>query len=76
MIGCLISFLLAILVVVILLWGLSVGCAALGVTVPENILMVIRVIVVLILLLYALQCLGLLGAGSTGWRPCLGRGCP
>lgn len=71
MIGCLIGFLVAVLVCIIVLRAIEVGLSALGVSFPANVMMVVRVILVLILLLMALNCLfgsgGVPGLG-TFWR--------
>lgn len=61
MLGCLIGFLVAVLVAVLVLWVLDFGLAQLGMPLPANVLVIVRVIVGLILLLTAVQCL--LGTG-------------
>jgi small neutral amino acid transporter SnatA (MarC family) len=70
MLGCLVSFLVAVLVAILVLWALEFGLRALGVPVPANIIMVLRVIVGLILLILALQCI-VPGIGhGMGFRLC------
>lgn len=71
MFSCLIGFLVAVLIAVIVLWILELGAGALGVSPPPQVWMIVRLIVALIVLLMGLQCL----LGGTGGFT-FGKFCP
>lgn len=59
LLGGLIQLLVLALVIIIVLWVVQLILGALGITVPPNIWLIIRVILALIVLLYALRIFGI-----------------
>ena len=69
MLGCLVGLIIAVIVALIVLWVFETIITSFGISPPSQIMLLVRLLVALIVLIYALQCLGLIGAGGMPlWR--------